>query len=49
MADENGEKHVHGSMDTTEQQKMFDSFVSWVGRGIAICIVLLILLYLING
>ena len=49
MADEKGEKHVHGSMNIEAQEEMFAAFVSWVGRSIAVCIVLLILLYLING
>lgn len=44
-----GEKHVHGSMNIEVQQKTFDAFLSYVGRGMAVCIVLLILIYLING
>ena len=53
MADANdtdhGEKHVHGSMNIEVQEKTFEGFLSFVGRGVAVCIVALILLYLING
>ena len=44
-----GEKHEHGSMDTTEQEKTFEGFVkmsTWVA-GISIGI--LIFAYLVNG
>lgn len=45
MADE----HKHGSMDTTEQEKTFNGFLTitkWTAISI---IVFLILLYMING
>ncbi|MEM1237852.1 MAG: aa3-type cytochrome c oxidase subunit IV [Pseudomonadota bacterium] len=50
MGDENhGEKHVHGSMDIEVQERTFEAFLSYVGRGMAVCVIALILLYLING
>lgn len=42
-------KHEHGSMDTTEQQKTFDGFIklsTYVAGG---AIALLIFIYLVNG
>lgn len=49
MADDHGEKHEHGTMNTEVQEKTFEMFIYYVGRGMAVCIVALILLYLING
>lgn len=49
MAEEHAEKHEHGTMNIEEQQKTFDAFVAYVGRGIAVCLIALVLLYLING
>ena len=42
-------KHTHGSMDTTEHEKVFNSFITWITRGTIAIIVLLILLWLVNG
>lgn len=41
--------HEHGSMDIEVQEKTFAGFVTYVTRGIIICIVALILLAMING
>lgn len=41
--------HKHGSMDTSSQEKMFASFMSWVSWSVVIIIATLILLYLVNG
>ncbi|MEM1235005.1 MAG: aa3-type cytochrome c oxidase subunit IV [Pseudomonadota bacterium] len=50
MADDDHEEgHVQGSMNIEVQEKTFEVFLSFVGRGMAICVVALILLYLING
>lgn len=46
---EAGEEHVVGTMNIEAQEKTFEAFLSYVGRGMAICIVALVLLYLING
>lgn len=42
-------EHEHGTMDITDHEKTFASFMTWVTRGAIICIVALILLALING
>ncbi|MCH2077103.1 MAG: aa3-type cytochrome c oxidase subunit IV [Rhodobacteraceae bacterium] len=47
--DEHHEAHVHGSMNIETQEKTFEGFLSLVGRGMAVCIIALILLYMING
>lgn len=49
MADNKDEGHVHGSMNIEVQEKTFEGFLSLVGRGMAVCVVALILLYMING
>ncbi|MEL6550461.1 MAG: aa3-type cytochrome c oxidase subunit IV [Pseudomonadota bacterium] len=49
MADDHAEKHEHGTMNIETQEKTFAQFLSIVGRGMVICIVALILLYLVNG
>ncbi|MEL6915296.1 MAG: aa3-type cytochrome c oxidase subunit IV [Pseudomonadota bacterium] len=49
MADDHAEKHEHGTMNIEDQQKTFEAFLFYVGRGMAVCIVALILLYLVNG
>ena len=46
MADQ---KHEHGSMDVSVQEKGFSSFISIVSRSSIAIIVALVLLYLING
>ncbi|MEM9853182.1 MAG: aa3-type cytochrome c oxidase subunit IV [Pseudomonadota bacterium] len=43
------EEHVVGTMNIDVQEKTFAAFVAYVGRGMAVCVVALILLYLING
>ena len=43
------EKHKHGTMDISEQEATFGSFVLWVTRVVITTVVVLILLYLING
>ncbi|MEM8592583.1 MAG: aa3-type cytochrome c oxidase subunit IV [Pseudomonadota bacterium] len=46
---EHGEQHVAGTMNIEVQERTFENFLSYVGRGMAVCIIALILLYLING
>ena len=46
MADQ---KHEHGSMDVSVQEKGLSSFISIVSRSSIAIIVALVLLYLING
>ena len=46
MADE---KHVHGSMDTTEQEKTFEGFIKFSVWVAAISIFILLFAYAING
>ena len=36
------EHHVHGEMDTTEQEKTFGAFMRWVTNTAIFCIILLI-------
>lgn len=43
------EKHTHGSMDISVQEKTFASFMNWVTKTTIVIIVALILLYFING
>lgn len=43
------EKHKHGSMDTTEQEKTFNGFMTITKWTTITIIVALILLYMING
>ena len=43
------QKHEHGSMDVSVQEKGFSSFISIVSRSSIAIIVALVLLYLING
>lgn len=38
-----------GEMDITAQEKTYDTFVSWVGKGAIAIIVLLIFIALVNG
>ena len=42
-------EHKHGSMDTTEQQKTFDGFMTFTIRTVVVIIVALVLLAMING
>ncbi|MEM6728038.1 MAG: aa3-type cytochrome c oxidase subunit IV [Pseudomonadota bacterium] len=50
MADDpKSEEHVVGSMNIEDQERTFALFLAFVGRGMAVCVVALILLYLING
>ncbi|GLQ27690.1 aa3-type cytochrome c oxidase subunit IV [Sulfitobacter pacificus] len=37
-------EHEHGSMDYSEQQKMFDGFMSFVTKSVIAIIVLLVLM-----
>ena len=46
MADE---KHEHGSMDTTEQEKTFDAFIKFSSYVAAGSVLLLIFIYVVNG
>lgn len=41
--------HTHGEMDTSVQEKTFDSFMWFVSRGAILCIAVLIFLALANG
>ena len=43
------EKHEHGSMDTTEHEKMFATFINFTVWTVAGILVALILLYMIGG
>lgn len=36
--------HEHGSMDYSEQQKMFDGFMSFVTKTVVVILVLLVLM-----
>ena len=47
MADEH--HHEHGTMDITAQERTFAGFMWWASRVVVTVIVLLILLYLVNG
>lgn len=37
-------EHKHGSMDITEQEKMFDSFMSFSTKAVVFILVLLVLM-----
>ena len=41
--------HEPGTMDISEQERTFASFMMWTTRTVIAIIVLLILLYLVNG
>ncbi|SEN31451.1 aa3 type cytochrome c oxidase subunit IV [Loktanella fryxellensis] len=41
--------HTHGEMDTTEQEKTYDSFIWFVSRGTIAIIVFLIFLALVGA
>lgn len=41
--------YKHGEMDTSVQEKTFDTFVSWVTKGVIAIIAVLIFLALVNG
>ncbi|MEO0487183.1 MAG: aa3-type cytochrome c oxidase subunit IV [Pseudomonadota bacterium] len=41
--------HVVGTMNIEVQEKTFEVFLGFVGRGMAICLIALVLLYMING
>lgn len=43
------QKHEHGSMDIEVQEQTFEGFIKAITWGIAICLILLVLLYLVNG
>lgn len=42
-------KHEHGTMDISVQEKTFSSFIRFATNTVIVCAVFLILLYLING
>jgi hypothetical protein len=42
-------EHKHGEMDTTEQEKTFNGFISMSTKGAIICIALLVFIGLVNG
>ncbi|MBB5516708.1 hypothetical protein FHS89_002748 [Rubricella aquisinus] len=46
MADQ---EHVHGTMDTSVQEKTFEGFIAWVIRIAAISIGVLIFLAIFNS
>ena len=48
-SDGHGAKHEHGTMDIEVQEKTFELFLAYVGRGMAVSVIALILLYIING
>lgn len=48
MADKDP-KHVHGSMDISDQEAMFGKFISITVWAVALILAALVLLYLING
>jgi hypothetical protein len=41
--------HKHGSMDTTNQEKVFAGFLTFVSRAVIVILVALVLLALINA
>ncbi len=41
--------HKHGEMDTSVQEKTFDTFIMYVTRGSIFCIATLIFIALVNG
>lgn len=41
--------HKHGSMDTTEQEKTFSAFLTWVTRTTIVIVAVLIFLALVNA
>ncbi len=42
-------EHKHGEMDTTEQEKTFDGFITWSTRVAIFSICVLIFMALVNG
>lgn len=42
-------EYEHGSMDITEQERTFESFIRWMTRAAVATIVLLILIAIVNG
>jgi hypothetical protein len=42
-------EHKHGSMNITNQEKVFDGFIKMVTRGAILCICILIFMALVNG
>jgi hypothetical protein len=43
------DKHEHGSMDTTEQEKTFNGFLTITKWTTVFIIALLIFIYMVNG
>ncbi len=43
------EHHEHGSMDTTDHERTFATFVTIVGRAIVVILLALVFLALVNG
>ena len=41
--------HEHGSMDTSEQQKTFEGFLSFSTKTVIYCILALVVVALVNG
>lgn len=42
-------KFKHGTMDVTVQTKVFDGFVSFVGRSIVVIILILVFMAIVGG
>ena len=42
-------KHEHGSMDTEDQEKTFERFMSLVTKTAIFCVVALVFIALVNG
>ncbi len=42
-------EHKHGSMDTTEQEKAFEGFITMTTKAAIACIVALVVLAIVNG
>lgn len=43
------DKHEHGSMDTEDQEKTFERFMSLVTKTAIFCVVALVFIALVNG
>lgn len=43
------DEHSHGSMDTTQHEKTFAAFITWVSRSVIAIIALLILLAIVGA
>ncbi len=43
------DKHEHGKMDISEQERTFDGFVKMIAWGAAISILVIVFIGLVNG